>query len=462
MLLDGSQKLYRLLSGGTYVVPRICKKLNKRAMPNLIKTTIDKLTAQSKDYMIWDDKISGFGVKVTPTGRKVYLLKYRTRDGRQRKPTIGIHGNITCEIARDIAKEWHAELAKGNDPAERTLQLRHSPTISDLCDRFRKEYVEVHKKASGHWIDDLYIEKYIKPALGTYKTISLSHKDVVKFHLSMKDTPVQANRIVALLSKMFSLAESWDLRPPHSNPVQGLQKYKEEKKERYLSEDEIQILIHTLDKAQKDESETIHFVSLIKLLLLTGARLSEIKDAKWDWVDLKTGLLSLPDSKTGKKVIHLSPAALEILSKIPRNKNNPYIIIGGIDKKPLNDAKKPWARIKARMAMTILRDDGNIGPIISKLEKDLGRPALYAEIEKEAKKQKTLLPKNILDVRLHDLRHTYASLAVGQGLSLQMVSKLLGHSDTRMTERYAHLAKDQIGEAAATIGNLISKGRKNA
>lgn len=229
MFLDVSQKLYRLLSGGTYMVPRIYKKPNKRAMPTLTKTIIDKLTAQTKDYMIWDDKISGFGLKVTPTGRKVYLLKYRTRDGRQRKPTIGIHGNITCEIARDIAKEWHAELAKGNDPAERTLQLRHSPTISDLCDRFRKEYIEIHKKASGHWIDDLYIDKYIKPALGTFKTISITHKDIVKFHLSMKETPVQANRIVALLSKMFSLAESWDLRPLTPTPYRV---YKNTKKKR--------------------------------------------------------------------------------------------------------------------------------------------------------------------------------------------------------------------------------------
>lgn len=425
-------------------------------MPTLTKTIIDKLTAKPKDYMVWDDKVSGFGVKVTPKGRKVYLLKYRTRDGRQRKPTIGIHGNITCEVAREVAKEWHSELAKGRDPAEKTLQLRHSPTVSLLCDRFRDEYVKIHKKPSGHWIDDLYIDKYIKPALGGLKTISVSHKDIVKFHLSLKETPVQANRIVAVLSKMFSLAESWDLRTPNSNPVKGIQKYKEEKKERFLSEDEIQVLIQTLDMAEKDKTETPHFVALVKLLLLTGARLSEIKDAKWEWVDVKTGLLSLPDSKTGKKVVHLSPAALEILAKLPREKNNPYIIIGGVEKQPLNNSRKPWERVKARMAITMIGMDESGLSIIQKLEKDLGRNPSYLEVEKEAQKQKVLLPKSVMDIRLHDLRHTYASLCVGQGISLHMVAKLLGHAGTRMTERYAHLAKDHIGQAAANVGEIIS------
>lgn len=460
MFLDVAPKVYMLLFVGTYLVPRIANIKNKRAMPTLTKSIVDKLSTQPKDFMVWDDKVSGFGVKVTPKGRKVYLLKYRTRDGRQRKPTIGIHGNITCETAREIAKEWHVDLAKGNDPAERTLQLRHSPTVSLLCDRFWNEYVKVHKKESGNWIDELYIEKYIKPSLGALKTISVTHKDIVQFHLSMKKTPVQANRIVALVSKMFSLAESWNLRPPHSNPVKGLQKYKEEQKERFLSEDEIQILIKTLDDAEKRKTESIYFIALIKLLLLTGARLSEIKDAKWEWIDQKSGLLSLPDSKTGKKVIHLSPAALQILAKIPRDKSNPYIIIGGIEKKPLNDAKKPWARIKSVMAMTILKSDENIAPIIKKLAKELGRDPIYEEIEKEAKKQKILLPTNVFDVRLHDLRHTYASLAVGQGFSLQMVAKLLGHSDTRMTERYAHLAKDHIGDAAAKVGAAIIRANK--
>ncbi len=425
-------------------------------MPNLTKSLIDQLPIKAKDYVVWDSKVSGFGIKITPKGRKSYLMKYRTKEGRQRKPHIGVHGNITCEQARDIARQWHADLAKGLDPLEAELQVRNSPTISDLCDRFFKEYVQVHKKPSGHWIYKLYIEKYIKPKLGTLKTASLTRKDVALFHNSLKETPVQANRIIGVLSTMFTCAEEWGLRQSNTNPARGIKKFKEEKKERYLSDNEIQILIKALNKAEAEGTEIPSFIALVRLLLLTGARLSEVRDAKWEWIDKEKGTLNLPDSKTGRKTIHLSPAAITVLDSIAPIKGNPFIITGGVEGKPLNDAKKPWRRLKSQVAAETLYESGDFKSLIDKLKKELNRFPTYEEIKKVADKEKIEIPRTIIDVRLHDLRHTYASICVNQGMTLQMVAKLLGHAQTRTSERYAHLAHSPVQEAAAKVGEVIT------
>lgn len=381
-------------------------------MPVLTKALVEKLDAQVSDYVVWDEKISGFGVKVTPQSRKSYLMKYRTQDGRQRKPSIGIHGNITCEQARKIAEKWHGMLAAGEDPFADKVELRQSPTVSELCDRFLKEHAEIHKKANGLNQDRFYIRKHIKPRLGTLKTAAVTRNDIVKFHLSQKDTPAQANRMLHTLSKMFNLAEDWGLRSRHSNPVQGIQKYKEEARETYLTDAQIQKLGIVLEEEEKSGRESPHVIALFRLLLLTGARLSEIRDARWEWVNLDMGTLQLPDSKTGKKTIYLSPVAIEVLKAIPRVDGNPYIIVGAKEGCPLVCAKNPWQRIRNKAG--------------------------------------------IPNVRIHDLRHTFASICVGQGFTIQMVAKLLGHSQIRTSERYAHLADNPIKAAVDSIGKHIS------
>ncbi len=385
-------------------------------MPKLTKIYVEKLEPQEADCIFWDDKISGFGVKVTPLGRKVYLLKYRNKEGRQRKPVIGIHGQITCENARDVAQDWLADIAKGKDPSMERSVSRKAPTVSELCERYMEEHSKLHKKENTLKLEKFYIKKFIKPMLGSLKTASVTKLDIAKFHSALRDTPSQANRILQTLSKMFSLAETWKIRPQHTNPVKGIQKYKEESRERFLTQEEIKRLNDVLDKAEHEGRESLYFLNLIRLLMLTGARLSEIQTAKWAWVDFSNGILNLPDSKTGKRTIYLSPSALDILVKTPKIEGNPYIIAGAKDSAPLNNATKPWYRIR-----------------------------------KEA---------GLEDVRIHDLRHTFASLLIGQGFSLQMVAKLLGHGDTRMSERYAHLTKNSVQDAASSIGNLITNSRK--
>jgi integrase len=387
-------------------------------MPTLTKSYIERLLPEKADFVIYDDKLSGFGVKVTPKGRKVYLLHYRTHDGRQRKPSIGVHGHITCEQAREIAVEWLGERAKGKDPSISRQVQRQSPTVAELCDRYMKEHARVYKKPRSIELDGFYIEKKIKPRIGTLKAVSISKNDIVKLHASLKSTPAQANRIIMVLSKIFNLAEDWGIRPPQSNPVHNIQKYKEEKKERFLSADEIQKLGDTLNSLECEKEESIYFLNLIRLLMFTGARLGEIQFAKWEWVDLKNGVLNLPDSKTGKKIIHLSPAAVEILEHTPKVKKNPYVIVGEIEGNALYNAQKPWRRVRKLAGLN--------------------------------------------NVRMHDLRHTFASICVGQGMPLQMVAKLLGHSQTSTSERYAHLANTSVQDAAATVGNVITGNFKKS
>jgi integrase len=431
------------------------------ALPVLTKKFIEGLEPKSKDYTVWDDKISGFGIKVTPTGRKSYLMKYRNHEGRQRKPNIGVHGNITCEQARKIAEKWHSRIVNNDDPFSEKDETKKSPTVSELCDRFLKEHSEIHKKASGIELEKTAIRKHIKPKLGNLKTIAVQKSDIQKFHLSLKHIPTHANRILRILSKMFNLAEDWGLRPANSNPVKGITRYKEEGRERYLSNQEILCLGKALDEAEKTQSESIYFISLVRLLLLTGARLREIMHAKWDWIDLNMSMLKLPDSKTGKKIIHLSPAAIAVLKATPKMKGNPYIIIGGVEGKPLVSPKKPWMRIKESASMDLLKSDNVYGDIIETYWKKHKDFLLFDDLCTKAKKQGLEQPIGLTDVRLHDLRHTYASICVTQGMSLQMVSKLLGHARASTSERYAHLGHDPISNAAAQVGDLISGNWKN-
>ena len=183
--------------------------------------------------------------------------------------------------------------------------------------------------------------------------------------------------------------------------------------------------------------------------------------AKWDWVDFQAGLLKLPDSKTGKKIIHLSPGALEILQNLTKVEGNPYIIAGARKGQPLISPKRPWNFIKKKATVELLRQDSTYGPLIKNLEQDTGITPDYTALCKHALEQKIInstedMPTGIMDVRMHDLRHTYASICVTQGMTIQMVAKLLGHSRTRTSERYAHLAQDPVQQAAAQAGDQIT------
>jgi integrase len=236
--------------------------------------------------------------------------------------------------------------------------------------------------------------------------------DVAEMHGSLSHIPYQANRTLGVLSKMMNLTETWGIRDKHTNPCEDVERYPERKRERFLSPKELQRLGQALTTAEIDRTETKYAIAAFRILLLTGCRLSEIQTLKWCYVDLEQKELRLPDSKTGAKTVHLGEAAVVLLKTLPRVTGNPYVIAGKKEKAHLTDLQHPWRRIRKGAGLN--------------------------------------------DVRIHDLRHTFASggLLVGEGLA--MIGKLLGHTQVQTTARYAHLASDPVKQAATRISDRLA------
>ena len=377
-------------------------------MGKITKRSVDGLTPQTASYFHWDSQIPGFGVRVSPKGRKTYTLQYRV-GGRTKRMSLGVHGKITPDQARELARRNLGEVASGQDPAGQVQRKRRAPNVSALCDRFLTEYVPVRCKPSTQREYTRCCDLFIRPKIGAMKIEDITRPDVAKLHHDLRDKPYQANRVLGVLSKMFNLAEVWGLRPDGSNPTRHVQKYKETPRERYLGPDEIETLWRVLDQVVAESTETIHVAGAFRLLLLTGCRLSEIQKAQWSWV--RGNVLLLPDAKTGPRRVMLSKSALDVLATLPRLPGNPYIIAGAVDGQHVTDLQKPWRRIRKAAGLD--------------------------------------------DVRIHDLRHTYASLAAAAGHSLPIIGKLLGHTQAQTTARYAHLADAVTRNAADDVDDLI-------
>ena len=378
-------------------------------MPKLTKRTVDALAADAKDYFVWDTLIAGFGVRIMPSGAKTYQAQYR-KGGRTRRISLGRHGNITVEQARLLAKEVLGDVAKGENPAEDIAQHRKAPTVAALCERFFQAHVMERCKPSTQGEYRRAIDMFINPALGSFKLADLERKDVAELHHKFRDKPYQANRTLGVLSKMFNLAEIWGLRPDGSNPCRHVPKYREHKRERYLSQLELQRLGQVLSEAERDGSETQHMIAAFRLLILTGCRLGEIQTLQWGFITDQG--MELPDTKTGARRIPLPSAARAVLSALLRVDGNPYVIVGKVAGKHATDFQHPWRRIRERAGLT--------------------------------------------GVRIHDLRHTYASNAVSSGMPIQMVGRLLGHTQIQTTMRYAHLADDPVKQAAEENAERLS------
>ncbi|MEM1345483.1 MAG: tyrosine-type recombinase/integrase [Pseudomonadota bacterium] len=393
-------------------------------MPDRIKIakrTVDALEPRASRYVAWDTVLPGFGVKVLPSGRKSFVFKYRVGGGRgglTREPVIGSHGEIAPDQARRIAKGWAAEVALGRDPGGARQEARVALTLDDLLERYLREHARPHKKASSTAEDEALIRNYLSPAFGTRKAEALTRAEIARWHAGLARTPYRANRALALLSKAMNLAEVWGLRPDGSNPCRQIRKFREEKRERFLSPEETARLGEALTAAESGRLRTASGLALspfavaaIRLLLFTGARRSEILGLQWAWVDLDGGFADLPDSKTGRKRLFLPPPAVAVLSSLPRLDDNPFVIAGAKPGAALVNIRDPWHVVRAAAGLD--------------------------------------------DLRLHDLRHSFASVAVANGMSLPLIGGLLGHRSVATTARYAHLADDPQRLAAAAVGGRI-------
>jgi integrase len=383
----------------------------------LTKRVVDALAYERKSgaQYLWDDETVGFGVRVYPSGRKSFVVSYRAK-GRQRFHTVGRYGELTVQQARDLAREALFRVRQGEDPSGDRLALQQAPTMTDLAERYMEEHARPNKKPSSIANDELFWRRHVLSTLGRTRVADVTREDVTRLHRAKASTPYSANRMLALLSKAFNLAEVWGWRPDNTNPCRHVRRFKERSRERYLSTEELAELARVLAEEERNRTELPSVVPALRLLLFTGCRLGEILKLRWAEVDFQRRCLFLADSKTGSKVVHLNGPALQVLAELrdrsERDPDNPFVIEG---KKPgthLVNLRNPWCRLRQAAGL-----DG---------------------------------------VRLHDLRHSFASVAAMAGMSLPMIGTLLGHTRVETTQRYAHLAADPVREATERIGAEIA------
>jgi integrase len=401
---------------------------------DITKQTVDGLKPGEKEYFAWDKMVTGFAVRVRPasarypSGTKTFIYNYRNATGRPRRMKLGRMGMITPKQARDLARDYAHSVAKGIDPQAIVQAKRQAISVNEFEEVYFERYANDRKRPRSIQSDRALFRLHIVPRLGKLTIEEITSRNIQDLHHAMKGTPGAANRTVALLSKMFNLAEKWGFRPEHSNPCSHIEKYNERTLERYLSDVEFARLGETLVTAEEMQTEMPSVIAAIRLLMFTGCRLGEILSLRWEDVKLDEGCLRFAATNTKEnkpKTVYLNPASMEVLQSLMSKADNldasPWVIRGHKRGEHLVNLRKPWHRI---------RKDADID-----------------------------------GVRLHDLRHSFASMAAAGGMSLPMIGKLLGHTQTQTTARYAHLADDPAKRAAAQVGNHIAaamSGRPSA
>jgi len=405
----------------------------KEIMPKITKRLLESLKGEQE--FTWDSEVKGFGVRARKSGAKSYIVQYRF-EGRQRKYTIGKCESMAPSHARREAAQILSMVNRGIDPAAMKQERRAAPTLKEFSETYLTEYAQGHKKESSVLEDTRLLEKHVFPAIGNHKVRSISQADVSRLHSSLSETPYQANRVLALLSKVFNLAEKWGYREDKPNPCRHVDRYREESKERYLSTQELERLGTALTEAEKSKNAIPSAIAAIRLLIFTGCRKNEILRLKWEHVDFERACLRLPDSKTGQKVVYLNVPALNLLNGLERVSE--WVIPGDDTSTHLVNLNRIWSGYDH-----VEKREGK------------GKGKRYHRI---GLRDLAGLP----DVRLHDLRHSFASVAAGAGLGLPIIGKLLGHTQAATTAKYAHLADDPMRQAAEEVGKRIAEAMKGS
>jgi integrase len=436
------------------------------AMVKLTIRSVSTLKINEKEYFTWDDELPCFGIRVKPSGVKSFLIQYRDENRRTRRMTIGRVGVLSPEKARSKAKILLGKIEDGANPSEDRQKKRSASTISELSEQYLTEHAEVKKRPRSIKSDKDLLRLHILPAFGPMKASAVSRNNVIRLHHSMRKTPGAANRTLSLFSKMMNLAEKWGIRPDGSNPCRHVERYPERKMERYLSTRELAHLGKVLAEAERTKTEMPSVIAAIRLLTFTGCRAGEILNLQWSHVDVENACLRIPTDVEGTKptgaknrikVVHLNSPALEVLNGIEKTENCSWVIAGKNPGSPLINIRKPWHRIRDQATVNKWpEDDECIIPVMNKLAEDLGRKPALSEIMDEANEKGIKIPVGLTDLRIHDLRHSFASIGAGGGLSLPMIGALLGHTQAATTARYAHLAADPLKQATNFIGGRIA------
>lgn len=398
------------------------------------KSTVDAAKPGLQDALFWDQQLKGFGLKVTPKAKKVYICQYRVGGGaagKTRRMTLGAHGALTPDQARAVAKQILGAAANGGDPAANKQEKRKQIDVAELCDRYLEGGCGT-KKSSTIATDRGRIERHIKPLLGRKKVAEITRADIKRFLQDVATGKTAADiktgkygrarvtggkgtasRTLGLLGGIFTYAI--DLGHIEMNPVHGVKRFADHRHDRFLSEAELVRLGDALRQAEA-AGENYAGIAIIRLLIFTGARKGEIESLQWREIDFERGLLRLEDSKTGQKIVALNAGTLEILAALPRidASNCVFPACKGESGGHFQGVSKVWRKVRS-----------------------------LAELD---------------DLRLHDLRHSFASIAVSAGASLPIVGALLGHRDSATTQRYAHLSDDPV----RSVSDAISRRLKDA
>jgi integrase len=406
---------------------------DKERKAKLTDRVVSASKAEPQRYVVWDTEKKGFGLRVEPSGHKSFIVRYRTNGGgrsapRRQMKIDGASGTVlTADAARKVANRILADVAHGKDPQDELAAKRREMTVSALCALYLEEGTET-KKASTLATDRGRIERHIKPLLGKRLITEISSTDIERFMRDVAKGKTRADiktkkwgraiveggkgtatRTVGLLGGIFSFAVRRKLRA--DNPVRGVKRYADNKGERFLSAKELATLGEVLRAFEADGANR-SALAIIRLLTFTGARKGEIAGLKWSEVDLERSCLRLSDSKTGAKVIPLGPPALAILSELTPVEGSPFVFPAEAGGNAFQGTEKIWRKVR----------------VAAKLK----------------------------DVRIHDLRHSFASVGLAGGDALPIIGKLLGHSDVKTTARYAHLADDPVKAAATRISGNIA------
>jgi integrase len=377
----------------------------------LTKTVVERAEPRAQRYRLNDSLVPGLCLLVLPSGARTYYLRFRQLDGRQLELKLGTPTELTVDGARKLARDALAQVREGRRPTEERRSLRQAQTLADLA----REHLERHasKKRSGG-CDEANWRVHLLPALGgATKVAAVTHEDVARWHAGHRQ-PITANRALRTLSVAMRLAEQWGWRPHNSNPCKGVKPHPERQRRRYASADELARLRAALQQweAQGPLSMRWRFAQLVRLLLLTGARLREVMCAEWSEIDWARGVLRVPAErgKTGASEVQLSDRALAILRALEAAAGGGrWVIPGESGEKPLVGYRRLW--------LALLQEAG------------------------------------VSDLRIHDLRHTFASYALSGGQTLGTVGQLLGHRSAQTTTRYAHLVDDAARAAVARVSD---------
>ncbi|MCU1269960.1 MAG: Integrase [Acidobacteriaceae bacterium] len=391
---------------------------------------IAKLQLPAKGNRIqYDKEIPGFGVRITSGGVVSFIINYHIH-GRERRFTIGRHPELSAAAARQRALQLRGAIADGSDPLEDREQRRAEPTVADLASQYLDRYAVTHKRPSSVRNDRQIIQNIIQPRIGGLRLAGVGKRDIGSLHASLKGTPYHANRMLSLLSKMFSLANEWGWC--EHNPARGVPRFHEDRRERWLTVEELRRFNLALDSYPDRRP-----ANALRLLMLTGARASEVLRAEWAQFDLERGVWTKPSHHTKQKRIEhvpLSAPALKLLHEMkPKVADGP--LFPGTNKHESRvTVWRPWLQVC--------------------------KAAGLVNIETKKGKRRKTVYKYRPTLRIHDLRHTYASQLVSNGISLQVVGKLLGHTQPQTTWRYAHVADEAQRDATNLFGDILEGGTR--